>query len=110
MPLALDVDGVILLVGQLRQCLAHLRVDLIRIHSQFIDHMAAARVRAAIIAGSAKSHSFAAGLVLKASTGSDGLSRFHVNQISEAVTGDDHEGWYIGREGIDVGRYCEKRP
>jgi hypothetical protein len=24
-----------------------------------------------------------------------------------AVTGDDHEGWYIKREGIDVGRYCE---
>jgi hypothetical protein len=24
-----------------------------------------------------------------------------------AVTGDDHEGWYIRREGIDVGRYCE---
>jgi hypothetical protein len=24
-----------------------------------------------------------------------------------AVTGDDHEGWYEGREGIDVGRYCE---
>jgi hypothetical protein len=24
-----------------------------------------------------------------------------------AVTGDDHEGWYIRSEGIDVGRYCE---
>ena len=24
-----------------------------------------------------------------------------------AVTGDDHEGWYIRREGIDIGRYCE---
>jgi len=24
-----------------------------------------------------------------------------------AVTGADHEGWYIKREGIDVGRYCE---
>lgn len=24
-----------------------------------------------------------------------------------AVTGDDHEGWYIQREGIDVGRYCQ---
>jgi hypothetical protein len=24
-----------------------------------------------------------------------------------AVTGDDHEGWYAQREGIDVGRYCE---
>lgn len=24
-----------------------------------------------------------------------------------AVTGDDHEGWYIKSEGIDVGRYCE---
>lgn len=24
-----------------------------------------------------------------------------------AVTGDDHEGWYIRREGIDVGRYTE---
>ncbi|MCA6112684.1 hypothetical protein [Bradyrhizobium cenepequi] len=22
-----------------------------------------------------------------------------------AVTGDDHEGWYIKREGIDVGRF-----
>lgn len=25
-----------------------------------------------------------------------------------AVAGDDHEGWYEGREGIDVGWYCEK--
>lgn len=24
-----------------------------------------------------------------------------------AVTGDDHEGWYIRREGIDIGRYTE---
>lgn len=24
-----------------------------------------------------------------------------------AVTGDDHEGWYAKREGVDVGRYCE---
>jgi hypothetical protein len=24
-----------------------------------------------------------------------------------AITGDDHEGWYIKSEGIDVGRYCE---
>lgn len=24
-----------------------------------------------------------------------------------AVWGDDHEGWYVQREGIDVGRYCE---
>ena len=24
-----------------------------------------------------------------------------------AVTGDDHEGWYAQREGMDVGRYCE---
>lgn len=24
-----------------------------------------------------------------------------------AVTGDDHEGWFIRSEGIDVGRYCE---
>lgn len=24
-----------------------------------------------------------------------------------AVTGRDHEGWYVQREGIDVGRYCE---
>jgi hypothetical protein len=24
-----------------------------------------------------------------------------------AVTGDDHEGWYIRREGIDIGRYCQ---
>lgn len=24
-----------------------------------------------------------------------------------AVTGDDHEGWYIRREGIDIGRYAE---
>ena len=55
------------------------------------------------------SHSFAAGLVLKASTGSDWLSGFHVNQISEAGHRRRSEGWYIGREGIDAGRYCEKR-
>lgn len=24
-----------------------------------------------------------------------------------AVAGDDHEGWYVKSEGIDVGRYCE---
>lgn len=24
-----------------------------------------------------------------------------------AVTGDDHEGWYVRREGVNVGRYCE---
>jgi hypothetical protein len=24
-----------------------------------------------------------------------------------AITGDDHEGWYSQREGIDIGRYCE---
>jgi hypothetical protein len=24
-----------------------------------------------------------------------------------AVTGDDHEGWYAQREGVDIGRYCE---
>ena len=24
-----------------------------------------------------------------------------------AVTGADHEGWYVRREGIDIGRYCE---
>jgi hypothetical protein len=66
------VNGVIHLAGQLRQHLARVRVDLMRTHDQLIDHMAAARVRAAIIAGSAKSHSFAAGLVLKAPTGSVG--------------------------------------
>jgi len=25
-----------------------------------------------------------------------------------AVTGDDHEGWYESREGVDIGWYCEK--
>lgn len=24
-----------------------------------------------------------------------------------AIWGDDHEGWYVQREGVDVGRYCE---
>ena len=26
-----------------------------------------------------------------------------------AVTGDDHEGWYAQREGVDIGRYAEQR-
>lgn len=28
---------------------------------------------------------------------------------TEFITGDDHEGWYIQREGINVGRYMEER-
>ena len=25
-----------------------------------------------------------------------------------AVTGDDHEGWYAQREGVNIGRYCQQ--
>jgi predicted phosphodiesterase/transposase-like protein len=28
--------------------------------------------------------------------------------VTYAVTGDDHEGWYAQREGIDIGRYMER--
>ena len=35
------------------------------------------------------------------------LARNHPKGIKTyAVWGDDHEGWYVQREGIDVGRYC----
>lgn len=27
--------------------------------------------------------------------------------VTEFVTGDDHEGWYVQREGVDIGRYIE---
>jgi predicted phosphodiesterase len=29
--------------------------------------------------------------------------------VTYAVHGDDHEGWYGQREGVDMGRYCEHR-
>lgn len=29
--------------------------------------------------------------------------------VTYAVTGDDHEGWYAQREGVDIGRYAEER-
>lgn len=36
------------------------------------------------------------------------LARRHPKNIKTfAVWGDDHEGWYVQREGIDVGRYAE---
>lgn len=36
------------------------------------------------------------------------LARQHPRGVKTyAVWGDDHEGWYVQREGIDVGRYCE---
>lgn len=28
--------------------------------------------------------------------------------VTYAVTGDDHEGWYSRREGVDIGRYAER--
>ncbi len=31
----------------------------------------------------------------------------HKGLVTYAVSGDDHEGWYAQREGIDVGRYVE---
>lgn len=36
------------------------------------------------------------------------LAKNHPKGIGTyAVWGDDHEGWYVSRDGIDVGRYCE---
>lgn len=29
--------------------------------------------------------------------------------VTEFVTGDDHEGWYVQREGVDIGRFIELR-
>lgn len=29
--------------------------------------------------------------------------------VTEFVTGDDHEGWYVQREGVDIGRYIEMK-
>lgn len=31
----------------------------------------------------------------------------HQGITTYAVAGDDHEGWYAQREGVDIGRYCE---
>lgn len=28
--------------------------------------------------------------------------------VTYAVAGDDHEGWYVQREGVDIGRYAER--
>jgi hypothetical protein len=36
------------------------------------------------------------------------LAKYHPKKIKTfAVWGDDHEGWYVQREGIDVGKYTE---
>lgn len=36
------------------------------------------------------------------------LARQHPTGVKTyAVWGDDHEGWYVQRDGIDAGRYCE---
>jgi hypothetical protein len=31
----------------------------------------------------------------------------HPGLTTYAIAGDDHEGWYAQREGVDIGRYCE---
>lgn len=37
------------------------------------------------------------------------LAKYHPRGLpTYAVWGDDHEGWYVQREGINVGEYCEQ--
>jgi Mn-dependent DtxR family transcriptional regulator len=49
-------------------------------------------------------------------TGIEGQTQYFIKHwpkkkdiVTHFITGDDHEGWYIQREGVDIGRYIEDR-